>query len=87
MRKSRARRLLILSILALVLTPTLGFLGWLAATDNFGVVDPGQVYRSGQMEGDELARAVRERGVVVVRAFDDRPGLGLARGIVYCAAL
>ena len=42
------------------------WMGWNQATHNFGVVQPGRIYRSGQMPALALARTVRERQIRTV---------------------
>jgi hypothetical protein len=57
-----ARRLL----LALLLTPPLGWVGWNQATFNFGVLQPGRIYRSGQMPPWALRRTLRDYRIKTV---------------------
>ena len=66
--KSSTRRLLKRSSLFL-LTLALavgGYVFYLLATDNFHVVSAGQVYRSGQMGGTALVRAIEKYGIQCV---------------------
>jgi protein tyrosine phosphatase (PTP) superfamily phosphohydrolase (DUF442 family) len=49
-----------------VLLLPLSFLGWNRATDNFGTLVPGQVYRSGQMTAESLTRTIRARKIRTV---------------------
>jgi protein tyrosine phosphatase (PTP) superfamily phosphohydrolase (DUF442 family) len=49
-----------------VLLLPLGFLGWNRATDNFGTLAVGQIYRSGQMSAGSLARTIHARKVRTV---------------------
>ena len=73
----RVRRRVVLATLALILLPPAGFLalGWW--TSNFGVLEPGRVYRSGQMTAAELSRTVRARrsGRSSTSAASTRAGL------------
>lgn len=46
--------------------PVVGFVAWNLATDNFATVRVGQLYRSGQMHADTLARTIREKGIKTV---------------------
>ena len=73
MRRAGIRRW-ILRGLAAVLAPVLGFLAWSLASDNFGTVRDGQVYRSGQMSAGAIEWTVRARGIkTVVTARYERP--------------
>jgi protein tyrosine phosphatase (PTP) superfamily phosphohydrolase (DUF442 family) len=57
-----------------ILRPTLaglliagGWVGWvLLISDNFGIVAPGSIYRSGQMGGGSLARRLGDQGIRTV---------------------
>jgi hypothetical protein len=49
----------VLLVLVLPLLPPTALLGWDWWTCNLGTLVPGQIYRSGQMPGDLLARTVR----------------------------
>jgi hypothetical protein len=49
-----------------VLLLPLSFLGWNRATDNFGTLVPGQIYRSSQMTAESLARTIRARKIRTV---------------------
>lgn len=52
-----------------------GFVIHLAARHNFHSVSDGRVYRSGQMNGEELAQAIREQGIkTVVNLRGDNAG-------------
>ncbi|MFO0954884.1 MAG: tyrosine-protein phosphatase [Isosphaeraceae bacterium] len=51
---------------ACVLLPPAGYVGYRQAVDNFGTVVPGRVYRSDQMTGASMTRAVRAYGVKTV---------------------
>jgi protein tyrosine phosphatase (PTP) superfamily phosphohydrolase (DUF442 family) len=55
-----------LRLVALLLLPVLGWIGWNWATANFATVAAGRVYRSGQMRAGTLARTLRETGVRTV---------------------
>jgi protein tyrosine phosphatase (PTP) superfamily phosphohydrolase (DUF442 family) len=46
--------------------PVLGLVGWDLATANFGTVQDGRVYRSGQMPARALARTIRREGIKTV---------------------
>ncbi|SEN04061.1 Tyrosine phosphatase family protein [Loktanella fryxellensis] len=51
------------------------FLTWLQVSGNFHAVSPGVVYRSGQMDGQDLARWRREVGIAsVLNLRGARPG-------------
>jgi protein tyrosine/serine phosphatase len=53
-----------ISVVLLVLVLAVGgYVLYLLATDNFHAVIAGQVYRSGQMSGNALARVIQERGI------------------------
>jgi protein tyrosine phosphatase (PTP) superfamily phosphohydrolase (DUF442 family) len=65
MRRAGIRRWIVRG-LAVVLAPVLGFLAWSLASDNFGTVRDGQVYRSGQMSAGAIERTVRARGIKTV---------------------
>ncbi len=53
-----------ISLVLLVLVLAVGgYVLYLLATDNFHAVIAGQVYRSGQMSGNALARVIQERGI------------------------
>jgi protein tyrosine phosphatase (PTP) superfamily phosphohydrolase (DUF442 family) len=49
-----------------VLLLPLGFLAWNRATNNFGTLAPGRIYRSGQMPAESLARTIRARKIHTV---------------------
>ena len=51
---------------ALVLAIPMTWVGWNQATHNFGVLQPGRIYRSGQMPSRALARTVREHHIKTV---------------------
>lgn len=65
MGRARVRRWIFGTVLAL-LSPPLGFVAWNLATDNFATVEPGVLYRSGQLDADELGRAVRTHRIKTV---------------------
>ncbi len=46
--------------------PIAAFIGWNLATDNFATVHAGNLYRSGQMDSEGLARVVRENKIKTV---------------------
>ncbi len=64
LRRFRSRRLR----LALLATAALGLpIAWvLLVSENFGTVEPGELYRSGQMEAGSLAGRVRAHGIKTV---------------------
>ena len=55
-------------LLAMVLAVPLTWIGWNQATYNFAVLQPGRIYRSGQMSPSALLRTLREHEVKTVRA-------------------
>jgi protein tyrosine phosphatase (PTP) superfamily phosphohydrolase (DUF442 family) len=65
---SRKRKVLrwAAAIAAVTLIPTLGYVAWDQATYNFGPVEPGKVYRSGQMPASAIGQTIRERGIKTV---------------------
>src|ERR687897_613502 len=65
MRRAGIRRWIVRGS-TVVLAPVLGFLTWSLASDNFGTVREGQVYRSGQMSAGAIERTVRARGIKTV---------------------
>jgi protein tyrosine/serine phosphatase len=88
----RRRRLIVLA--ALLLLAGLAVLdGWRQSSwDNFGVVEPGRIYRSGRLRPAQLRAAIESYGlrtVVNLSAHDDRPGdveeesLVRERGLTY----
>ncbi len=64
-RFARWRTWVVRPLLAAVCA-ALGFLGWNLATGNFATIEPGRVYRSGQLRSIDLARAVRRHGIKTV---------------------
>jgi protein tyrosine phosphatase (PTP) superfamily phosphohydrolase (DUF442 family) len=66
--KERARRIAGLAARTAVALaiPILVFIAWDQSTFNFGVVQPGRIYRSGQMPRAVLARTLREQGIKTV---------------------
>jgi protein tyrosine phosphatase (PTP) superfamily phosphohydrolase (DUF442 family) len=67
MRLGRKRRVrwiagLAAGLLALPLT----WIGWNQATSNFAVLQPGRIYRSGQMPATRLETTIHERGIRTV---------------------
>jgi protein tyrosine phosphatase (PTP) superfamily phosphohydrolase (DUF442 family) len=64
MRPARMRQWFLRS-LAVLLLP-LGFLGWNRATNNFGTLAPGRIFRSGQMPAESLARTIRAKKIRTV---------------------
>lgn len=65
MRRARVRRLIVLPIVGAGLV-ALGFVGWRLATANLATVEPGRIYRSGQMDGRTLGRVLREKKIKTV---------------------
>jgi Tyrosine phosphatase family len=66
---SRRPRLVVRSLLVLCLAisaPAALYIAYDQATSNFGVVQPGRVYRSGQMPPKALARALRQYSIKTV---------------------
>ena len=66
MRGIRFHRRIILAVLAVALVPPLCYLAWDQWTYNFGEVQPGEIYRSGQMPADALTETIRDRGIKTV---------------------
>jgi protein tyrosine/serine phosphatase len=56
----------IVRLIAAVLIPILLYIAWDQATYNFGAVQPGRLYRSGQMPATALARTIREYRIKTV---------------------
>jgi hypothetical protein len=74
-RQRRARRITgwIVGLAAALAAPSLAFVAWDQATFNFGQVQPGRIYRSGQMPATALAdtvRANRIKTVLNLRGFN-----------------
>ncbi len=69
MRPERRRQRIAIAtaglIAAVVIPPSL-FVAWNQATFNFGVVQPGQVYRSGQMPARALTETLRQYRIKTV---------------------
>jgi protein tyrosine phosphatase (PTP) superfamily phosphohydrolase (DUF442 family) len=65
MRGIRVRRWTLRTVAAL-LVPVLGLVGWDLATSNFGTVQDGRVFRSGQMTAGTLASTIRREGIKTV---------------------
>ncbi len=61
-----SRRAIVRSIVAATLLAVLAPVVWTLAMANFGTVQPGRVYRSGQMRAGSLAQVVRDRGIRTV---------------------
>jgi protein tyrosine phosphatase (PTP) superfamily phosphohydrolase (DUF442 family) len=61
MPRARIRRWFLWSIAVLLLP--LGLVGWNRATNNFGTLAAGHVYRSGQMSAESLARTIHARKI------------------------
>lgn len=66
--KSRRRSIVrwALGLVVAVVVPPAGYVAWDQATHNFGQVEPGSLYRSGQMPASALAQTIRERGIKTV---------------------
>lgn len=63
-----------LAIVALVFAPYLAFLGYVAVQGNFHAITPGKAYRSGQLGGPALGKAIEQYGIksiVNLRGADD----------------
>jgi protein tyrosine phosphatase (PTP) superfamily phosphohydrolase (DUF442 family) len=56
----------VIRVLAAVLVAGLLFVAWDQATYNFGEVQPGRIYRSGQMPASALARTIRDHQIKTV---------------------
>ena len=65
MRLAGRRRWFVRALAGLVLL-CLAFVGWNFGTANFAVIEPGQVYRSGQMRASQLARTLRRERIRTV---------------------
>jgi len=65
MRVRRVLRRSAVVVLAAVLPPA-GYVGWVEYCHNFGALEPGRIYRSGQMPAASLAAAVRAHGIRTV---------------------
>jgi protein tyrosine phosphatase (PTP) superfamily phosphohydrolase (DUF442 family) len=65
MRLVRLRKWIVRSLL-LILTPAFLVVGWNFVTANFGTIEPGRAYRSGQMHAWGLARTVRDHRIKTV---------------------
>jgi hypothetical protein len=63
--RRRIRRWVLQPLLGLLLA-ALGFVGWNLATGNFATVQPGRVYRSGQMRSIDLAAKIRGHAIRTV---------------------
>jgi protein tyrosine phosphatase (PTP) superfamily phosphohydrolase (DUF442 family) len=55
-----------LAALATITLPAVSYLAWDQATYNFGTVQPGRIYRSGQMPATALAETVRNNRIKTV---------------------
>jgi hypothetical protein len=66
--KRRSRRIagLIAVAAAAIVSPVLAFVAWDQANFNFGEVQPGRIYRSGQMTRAALAKTLREQHIQTV---------------------
>jgi hypothetical protein len=65
MDRAWIRKRVVWPVATLLLVPA-GFWGYVEATDNFGAVVPGRVFRSGQMGSQTLARTVHEHHIRTV---------------------
>jgi protein tyrosine phosphatase (PTP) superfamily phosphohydrolase (DUF442 family) len=66
MSRGRKRRLAIFLTLLFPLLLIGGFIAWRSALGNFGVVEPGLVYRSAQLDPKTLSRTIRKYGIKTV---------------------
>src|SRR6478609_5727202 len=67
MEIARRRRIRwIARLTALVFAFPMTWVAWNQATHNFGVLQPGRIYRSGQMPAGALGRTVREHHIKTV---------------------
>ena len=66
--KTRSRRIVgwTLRSVAAIAMPILVFVAWDQATYNFGEVQPGRIYPSGQMPASALAQTLREHRIKTV---------------------
>ena len=62
----RKRIRVALAAAAVALLPPVGYVAWDLGVANFGAVEPGRVFRSGQMSADAITRTVRGRRVKTV---------------------
>ena len=67
-RKTRSRRIAAWTarLVAAIAIPVLVFVAWDQATYNFGQVQPGRIYRSGQMPATALAQTLRANRIKTV---------------------
>jgi len=65
-RSRRRRRLILLGVALAVIAPPLAWVGQRIGSGNFGVVQPGVAYRSGQMGPEALARVIRANRIKTV---------------------
>jgi len=66
MTSRRLLRRVALATLAVLILPPAGYVAWDRWVDNFGTLEPGRVYRSGQMSAGTLAATIRGRKVRTV---------------------
>jgi protein-tyrosine phosphatase len=66
--KTRSRRITewTLRLIVAIAAPALLYLAWDQATYNFGTVQPGRIYRSGQMPARALARTLQDNRIKTV---------------------
>ena len=64
-RPFRMLRWMIRALAAVVVFGLL-YVAWDQANHNFGTVEPGRIYRSGQMPASALARTIRDHGIKTV---------------------
>jgi protein tyrosine phosphatase (PTP) superfamily phosphohydrolase (DUF442 family) len=62
----RARLRKAAAALILVIAPPSGYFAYRVATGNFGVVEPGRIYRAAQMNAGQLTRTIRDQGIRTV---------------------
>jgi hypothetical protein len=66
MRAGRLRRRVVLGVLAALAAPPAGYVAWDWGQDNFGVVEPGRVFRAAQMDAAALTRTIRDHRIKTV---------------------
>jgi protein tyrosine phosphatase (PTP) superfamily phosphohydrolase (DUF442 family) len=72
------RRLGLLAVVIMIILPVVavsGWVGYLRITGNINVVDPGKVYRSGQLWPWQLESLLKEKGIrTVINLRGENPG-------------
>lgn len=68
MTRTSPRRIALwtVKLVAVIVIPTSLYVAWDQATYNFGSVQPGRIYRSGQMPGPALARTIHDYHIKTV---------------------